>query len=115
MFRRLFVLLVAAAVMLGPTGFAEAAENVLHLAMSGHVAHANGHDQADEGDAHRDLEHGCVGDYHSCGCCTHQPVLLGQVGFDIGAPVPWRVESPPMKFEAGPSGTPLGIFRPPIV
>lgn len=44
----------------------EAVENVWHLFLSGHDAHAVelGADHAPEGD-----EHGCSGTYHLCSCC----------------------------------------------
>jgi len=55
-----FALLLALA-----PGLGEVVENLFHLAIEGHAAHALGH-----GDSHaaRGPEHGCSGTFHLCSC-----------------------------------------------
>lgn len=62
------LLVLALAWVLTP-GLAEVTENVWHLAVAGHTAHAAG-----EGADHvpEDAEHGCNGTFHVCSC-HHTP------------------------------------------
>jgi hypothetical protein len=110
--KRLWIWFVAVALTLGPAGFSESIENLAHLAASGHVAHAEA--ASDEQDSHRDLEHGCVAAFHTCVCCSHQPMFFTQIDV-LPAPPAASLES----FEAcsvtnGPSGERARIFRPPV-
>ena len=56
-------------------GVNELAENLWHLAVSGHSAHAigQGEDHAPEGD-----EHGCSGTLHLCGCYHSTQAVVAQ-------------------------------------
>lgn len=66
-------LLIAVLVWSLTPGLNELAENLWHLAVSGHTAHAieQGNDHAPEGD-----EHGCSGTFHLCGCHHSPPTEL---------------------------------------
>ncbi len=91
-------------------GLNEFAENVWHLAASGHTAHAidAGEDHEPEGD-----EHGCSATFHLCGCHQSSPIDL----------VPRHVAqrpAPDVRLR-GPSTSPpaepflAGLLRPPRV
>ena len=101
-------LLVAVLVWSLTPGLNEFAENVWHLAVSGHTAHAieQGEDHAPEGD-----EHGCSGTFHLCSCHHSPPTELVRQpdAFDpaAGARQSGRATTPPAEpFLAG-------LLRPP--
>jgi hypothetical protein len=54
-------------------GAGEVTENLVHLSLHGHTAHAAGHadDHAKPG-----AEHGCTGPFHVCSCHTSTPFEL---------------------------------------
>lgn len=90
-------------------GLTEAAENLWHLAVAGHAAHAMaaGDDHAPRGD-----EHGCSGSFHLCACHhSTTPILAGSPGADA-AP---RAGGRPAGFRAAPSPDPYRAapFHPP--
>ena len=73
----------------------EGIENVVHLGMEGHLAHA-----AEDGDDHEPAspEHGCTDLAHSCGCCASQVYSIAS------SPTPTRSEAvSPAPSEDGPS------------
>jgi len=78
--------LLVAGLVLGLTpGLLEAAENVWHLAATGHSAHApdRGADHSPAGD-----EHGCSGAFHLCSC--HHSLasdLVPGIGGSLSAPL----------------------------
>jgi hypothetical protein len=61
-------------------GMSEAVENVLHLIVEGHTAHAEA-----DGDSHDPLgpEHGCTGVTHLCSCCISQTFLTNQAVLQV--------------------------------
>jgi hypothetical protein len=96
-------------------GVGEAVENIVHLSAHGHAAHAAPSSAASprQGDSHQDIEHGCVGHFHVCPCCGHQPAMHSEVSVHVSA-----AESSECLMlvltQAGPEGTGHSIFRPPI-
>lgn len=54
-------------------GVGEVAENVVHLSLHGHLAHAVGHE---DDHAHSGAEHGCTGPFHICSCHSSTPFEL---------------------------------------
>jgi hypothetical protein len=102
--------LVAVLVWSLTPGLNELAENIWHLAVSGHSAHAieQGEDHAPEGD-----EHGCSGTFHLCGCHHSPPTeLAGRPVDSIPAP-----SARLMGLATTPSIEPFlaGLLRPPRV
>lgn len=88
-------------------GLAEAVENVWHLALLGHSAHAT-----DEGSDHQPTgdEHGCSGTFHVCSChhassvLPVSPTLLALNRTGRGAAVPPLLPRAPFR---------PGLLRPP--
>ena len=68
---RLLRFVAALALALSLSGLSHAAEemveSVVHVAATGHSAHASEHP---EGDGHTGAEHFCFGTVHHCGCCS---------------------------------------------
>ncbi len=91
-------------------GSGELTENIVHLVMNGHTAHAL--DDADH--QPEDDEHGCSGPYHVCQCHTSTGFLAGVgdvrlgAAFAAGARLSWGAE------DAKADGCLAGVFRPPI-
>jgi hypothetical protein len=102
------LLVLALAWMLTP-GLTETAENLWHLAVAGHTAHAraSGEDHAPQGD-----EHGCTGTFHLCLChISVTPVLAASVAVGYapqpaGLPASFRASPPPDPLRAAPDRPP---------
>lgn len=88
----------------------EGVEMIVHLAVSGHLAHSES-DQGDLGDLGD--EHGCGPIAHHCGCCLSQQVLVSALlGFQGGRAAADRLrDEPAQRASAGFRGA---VFRPPI-
>lgn len=106
---RAFALLL---VFVSIPGGTEIVENVVHLAASGHTAHATDDlEHARHGD-----EHGCTGTSHVCPCHTSTPFL-------VVIPRRIRLEPPSASSVAFSAharslvtqGFSLGVYRPPSV
>lgn len=88
------ILLVLLIVLLVP-GALEVVENLWHLCLKGHVAHAvdAGADHAPKGQ-----EHGCNGTFHFCSCCQSLSSAVPIVVTLVSRPMPLRrarPETPP--------------------
>ena len=79
--RLLAVLLLALSLSGISAAAEEVAENVVHVADTGHGAHASEHP---EGEPCSDTEHFCVGGLHNCNCCPSAIAALAN-----GASLPW--------------------------
>ena len=91
-------------------GAGEFAENIVHLAINGHTAHAlDDAAHQSEGD-----EHGCSGPFHFCQCHTSTPFTITMQVTDMDSALMllqsfrWRAE------EVISDGFLLDVFRPPI-
>ncbi|MCA9593937.1 MAG: hypothetical protein KC776_11520 [Myxococcales bacterium] len=106
MLRRLSILLLAAAVVCMATSFAESAENVVHLALHGDMAHsADGH--------HQSAEHGCAGGVHVCPCCAHLPAATLAFSLDLTAPADGTRLSHAHR-SSPRDGSRSSVYRPPV-
>lgn len=107
------ILLFVFAALVARAGAGEAVENAVHLVLHGHTAH-EAETLMPAGDAHQDIEHGCVGHFHACPCCSHQPVTHSHQELNIlpdnecTESLSWLEQS---RVE---EGTRAAIFRPPI-
>lgn len=106
--RRLPLIAALLAFLMTP-GSVEFVENVVHLVVSGHTAHAF----EDAEHQPSDVEHGCSGPFHSCSC--HH-----SAGFTVSDGVAFRVpvlsiaslgSGPTPVLQQGFSGQ---LYRPPI-
>lgn len=92
-------------------GAGELTENVVHLVISGHAAHA-----LNDGDHQpRSSEHGCSGTFHVCSCC--HVVAFSPLSDDLECDVPVVRTGyvQPCAERLRSSGYRDGIFRPPTV
>jgi len=99
---------LALAFSMTPGAF-EVAENVVHVAAHGDVAHARsgGHSRRTPAD-----EHGCSGAVHACGCChSLQFVPTGSAPVESAARVSRVVATPVIT--ALPNAPASRVFRPP--
>jgi hypothetical protein len=88
-------------------------ENLVHLTVSGHVAHDE--EVQDDHGSHRDIEHGCVAGFHVCVCCSHQPMLFNPVEVPLlHLPTDTQTFGLPW-VTGGPAGEDSRVFRPPVV
>jgi hypothetical protein len=90
-------------------GTHELAEQIVHVAQTGHFAHSI----PDDPDARPDSEHGCQGPAHLCRCCPTVPLVIPAGVVSMRPPEP----SPRMAWgSTGLHDDPLvaGVFRPPI-
>jgi hypothetical protein len=87
----------------------EVAESAVHLADTGHSAHAELHP---EGEATQDTEHFCFGAVHHCGCCsTAVAAPIGSSQILVGAAR--KLRGPPTADDYIADGVPRRIDRPP--
>ncbi len=96
-------------------GMPELVENAVHLAVDGHVAHAESHPEGDP-EAHPvcEVEDGCTTSMHHCGCHVSTPVVLAQslespahdVGLMLTVEYPRESLSPAMRAYAPPRPPP---------
>lgn len=95
-------LLVLGLVLAMTPGLAEVVENVAHLAVSGHGAHA-----ADQGPDHEPTgdEHGCSGTFHVCSCHSSVPS-------DLVRPTDGRRSAAPQPVGSIPSPLPSSPILP---
>lgn len=114
MVRRALVLLFVFVALLTRSGAGEAVENALHLLVHGHSAHQVDATTQSAGDAHQDIEHGCVGHFHVCPCCGHQPVTHGDQALALPPGDECIEHLSWLEPDGGPEGAMSVIFRPPI-
>lgn len=107
---RLFSALILALNLSGVSHAAEEfVENVVHVAETGHGAHATDHP---EGHADRSTEHDCFGNVHHCGCCrTAVAAAFGSPLLPEGTT--HRVAPPSTTGDNRASGVRARIDRPP--
>jgi len=89
----------------------EITENLVHLALTGHAAHAI--DDA----AHRpdDPEHGCSGPLHVCPCHASTAFTVARSTVAVGIPIPDEIEVRHSAEDTPTEGHLEDVFRPPIV
>ena len=105
-----FLLVMWLAFGLSP-GLDEVAEAVVHLAMSGHLAHT----EADHGDlGNQGDEHGCGTTQHHCGCCASQ-VVVSAAASDLSVSLAVATGLPAVPNELVSLDEPTPPYRPPIV
>ena len=116
MTRRVVVMLCVLLSLLAQAGVGEALENGLHFAARGHFAHGPVTQVAEpeEQDSHRDIEHGCVGHFHVCPCCSHQLAADCRSELSVLPANSSRECLAPATAAEGPQGAARSIFRPPI-
>ena len=87
----------------------EVVENAMHLAETGHAAHADLHPEGEPG---ADREHYCFGSVHNCGCCA-SAVAAPPASAALPAPSAVIVRKLGSSWAVGSDGVRSRIDRPP--